>query len=387
MTVSRRSIAALVVTLVASIAWSGAMTPTHVAAPTAAGTVRASALPIAFGPEVPADGELLGLLNPVTYVLVTYFDPNPAVVVGVDFHLDGMNLTSAGFFNNSAFTMPVGFAFRDGPHFANFTLVDSVGAIGYHNWTFTVDTIPPILSITSPAYPLVAASSVVVAGNAVAALPQAAPVTVSVTVFPSMASLQTLASTATGGFSVLVPLSEGANLLVVEATDAAKNPTTWSVGILSDTTPPIVTLASPPDGLETNVSTVSLRGTVNDVNATVLVNDEMIRPDGSGRWQTTVALLPGANTINVSAVDAAGNRATPLVLHVTYFSPIPDLQNGTAASQRSLDEQAAILRFSVVGIVLLLTGITLVLYSRMSQKIRDDRRVIAELVRAAEHKK
>lgn len=384
--VSRRSIPALVVILVASIAWTGAMTPAHLAGPTSAGPVRASALPIAFGPEVPADGDLLGLLNPVTYILVTYFDPN-GPVVAVDFHLDGMNLTSAGFFNSTAFTMPVGFAFRDGPHFANFTLLDSVGAVAYHNWTFTVDTIPPILSITSPVFPVLGASSVVVAGTAVPALPQAAPVTVSVTVIPSMSSRQTLASTTTGAFSLLVPLSEGANLLVVEATDAAKNPTTKSVGILSDTTPPVVTVASPPDGLETDVSTVSLRGTVNDANATVLVDAQMIRPDASGRWQTTVALLPGANTITVSAVDAAGNRATPVVLHVTYFSPIPELQNGTSTSQRSLDEQAAILRFSLVGIVLLFTGITLMLYSRMSRKIRDDRRVVAELVRASQHKK
>ncbi len=388
MTVSRRSIPALVVILVASIAWTGAMTTAHVGGPTSAGPVRASALPIVFGPEVPADGDLLGLLNPVTYILVTYFDPNPsAVVLGVDFHLDGMNLTSAGFFNNTAFTMPVGFAFRDGPHFANFTLVDSVGAVGYHNWTFIVDTIPPILSITSPAYPLVAALSVVVAGTALAALPQATPVTVSVTVLPSMASRQTIASTATGAFSLPVPLSEGPNLLLVKATDAAGNPETTSVGVLSDTTPPVVTVASPPDGLETNVSTVTLRGTVNDVNATVLVDAQMIRPDASGRWQTTVALLPGENTITVSAVDAAGNRATPVVLHVTYFSPIPDLQNGTATNQRSLDEQAAILRFSLVGIVLLFTGITLMLYSRMSRKIRDDRRVVAELVRVSQHKK
>ncbi len=555
MTVSRRSIPALVVILVASVAWTGAMTPAHPLGPTSVGPVRASALPIAFGPEVPADGDLLGLLNPVTYILVTYLDPNPsAVVVGVDFHLDGMNLTSAGFFNNTAFTMPVGFAFRDGPHFANFTLVDSVGAVGYHNWTFIVDTIPPVVVLTSPTYPLVPLSAIPVAGTAFAALPQAAPVNVTVTVLPSHVSRWMHADPATGAFSLLMPLAQGTNVFFVNSTDAAGNPSTtiasvvsdtipprlvvltpvnlsvsstdlvrvsglsefgafvtvngfsvivapngtWSVvlalpeglnilqiaaadsvgnlnytgvvvfvdsdapqvvlsspsytltnqdrvlvsgtvtdtklyellvngepvvvaadgsfsttlvlpegldpivvtaidvgqhittvrtDVRVDTTPPAVTLTSPPDGLETNVSSVIVLGTVDDRNATVLVNGQMIRPDPAGRWQATVALLPGGNVISVSSVDAAGNRAAPIVLHVEYFSPIPNLENGTAANAQTLDEQAAILRFSLVGIVLLFTGVVLVLYSRMSRKIRDDRRVVAELVRVSQHKR
>lgn len=553
MTVSRRSIALLAVVLVASVAFATAVPASPRLAPGPAGAVRASALPIVFGPEVPDNGALLGLLDPVTYILVTYFDPNGAIL-GVDFHLDGMNLTSAGSFNNTAFIMPVGFAFRDGPHFANFTLVDTVGAVGYHNWTFTVDTIPPVVVLISPNYPLVPLSAIPVAGTAFPALPQAAPVNVTVTVLPSHVSRWMVADPSTGAFSLLMPLAQGTNVFFVNATDAAGNPSTtiasvvsdtipprlvvltpvnlsvsstdlvrvsglsefgafvmvngfsvivapngtWSVvlalpeglnilqvaaadsvgnlnytgiavfvdsdapqvvitsprttltnrdqvvvsgtvtdtklyellvngdpvtvaadGTFSttltlpegldpiivtaidvgqhittvrtevrvDTTPPVVTVATPPDGLETNVSSVVLRGAVDDANATVLVNGQMIRPDASGHWQTTVALLPGGNVISVSGVDAAGNRAAPILLHVEYFSPISNLENGTAANQQSLDEQAAILRFSLVGIVLLFTGITLVLYSRMSRKIREDRRAVAELVRVSQHKR
>ncbi len=553
MTVSKTKIAALAVLLSASVAFASVSVASPRKMPVPAGTLHASAAPILFGPETPADGELLGLLNPVTYILVPYFDPN-GPVVGVDFHLDGMNLTSAGSFNNSAFLMPVGFAFRDGPHVANFTLVDSVGAVGYHNWTFTVDTIPPVIVLTSPAYPMVPLAAIPVAGTAFPAIPQADPVQVTVTVLPSHLSRSMLADNATGAFTLLMPLSQGTNIFFVNATDAAGNPSTtiasvvsdtippplvvltpanrsvsstdlvrvsglsefgafvtvngfsvvvapngtWSVvlalpegpnillvaaadqvgnlnytalGILVDadapqivltsptytltnqdrvvvsgtatdtklyellvngepvtvasngsfsttlvlpegldpiivtaidfgqhittvrtavrvdTTPPVVTVATPPDGLETNVSSVVVRGSVDDANATILINGQMIRPDTDGRWQSTVALLPGGNVIAVSAVDAAGNRAAPILLHVEVFSPIPGLTNGTAANAQSLDQQAAILRFSLVGIVLLVTAITLLLYSRMSRRIRDDRRVVAELVRALQHKK
>lgn len=386
MMVSRGSVSVLTVILVASVALAGATAPAQHRGSAFAGTVRASALPVVFGPETPANGALLGLLNPVTYILVTYLDPNGAVV-GVDFHLDGMNLTSAGFFNNTAFTMPVGFAFRDGPHVANFSLADSAGVVAFHNWTFTVDTLAPILVLSSPLYPILSASTVLVAGTAIAVLPQAAPVSVTVTVLPSQSSRQMQASATTGAFGLLLPLSEGQNLILVEATDAAGNPASKTVAVVSDTIAPVVSVDGPADGLETNTSTVVVRGSVDDANATVLVNDQMIRPDSSGQWETTVALVPGGNVIRVSAVDIAGNRAAPILLHVEYFSPVPDLQNGTAANAQSLDEQAAVLRFSLVGLVLLFTGIILVLYSRMSRRIRDDRRVVAELVRASQHKR
>jgi hypothetical protein len=552
--VSKGPIALLAAGLLASALLGNAAIPGPLGAPPSAGPLRASAVSILFLGETPANGALLGLLDPVTYLAVAYVDAAPnATITAVDFHLDGMNLTSAGSFTDTTFTMAVGFAFRDGPHFANFTLLDSYGGVGYHNWTFTVDTIPPVVVLTSPAYPVVPVPAIPVAGTAFPALPQAAPVGITVTVLPSHASRSMLANVSTGAFSLLMPLAQGANVIFVNATDAAGNPSTTITSVVSDTvppplvvltpanlsvsptnlvrvsglsefgafvtvngytvivapngtwgvvlalpeglnilqiaaadqvgnlnytgvvvlvdsdvpqvtltsprysltnddhvvvsgsvtdtmlgvllvngaavsvaadgsfsttltlpegldpivvvavdaaqhittvrtevrvdtTPPVLAIASPPDGLETNASSATVRGTVDDVNATVLVNGLMVRPDASGEWQATVALLPGGNLISVSAVDVAGNRASPLFLHIDYFSPIPALQNGTAATQRSLDEQAAILRFSLVGIVLLFTGVTLVLYSRLSRRVRDDRRVIAELVRRMSRK-
>ncbi len=552
--------ALLAVAIAASVAIANAPGRGSVQAPTAAGEVRSAASSIIFGPETPANNSLHGLLNPVTVIIVPYFDTLPkAVIVAVDFHLDGMNLTSAGVFNNSAFVMPVGFALRDGPHFANFTLLDNYTLVAYHNWTFTVDTIPPILIVTSPAYPLVNTSAIPVAGTAFPALAAAAPVTVAVTVLPSHVTLGTVANATTGAFQLFVPLTEGTNVLFVNATDAAGNlaseikslisdtikpvlivlspqnrsvvstsivrvsgisefgayltvngfsvvvapngtwsvdlalpdgldliyvaaadqvgnlnyavlgvlvdsdaprvtltspfpaitnsssmtisgfvndtktvalilqcnqifrPLAWSpttgyftttlVGlpdatytctvtavdaaqrsttltavVVVDTTPPVVTVAQPPDGLETNQSTVRLTGTVDDSHATVLVNDQVIRPDATGRWTTIVALVQGSNVIVITAVDPAGNRATPIQLHVDYYSPFPGLENRTAANEANLDNLGAVTRLSLVGILLLTLAVVFVLYMRVDRKVRENRRILAAVVRSIKKK-
>jgi hypothetical protein len=552
--VSRAWVSLLVGVLVATLALASpaAQVPLH-ALP--AGVVRAASTPVVFLGETPANGSLLGLLNPVTVVGVAYFDPLPnATVLGIDFHLDGMNLTSAGFFNSTAFALPVGFGLRDGPHFANFLLVDSYGNVAYHNWTFTVDTIPPILIVTSPAYPMVPVPAIPVQGTAFPALAVAAPVNVTVTALPSHVSLWSQANATTGAFTILMPLTEGANVLFVNATDAAGNlasqiatvirdttkpslviltpfnlsvsPTnlvhvaglsdfgayltvngfgavvapngTWSVVlalpegpnvivvaaadsvgnlnyavvvvlvdsdapritlaspipsltnrtsidvsgyvndtmlvavvarcgqllrtltpdpvtgyvrtvfsglpdgtypvqitavdaaqrsttlasmVVVDTTPPLILIASRPDGLETNHSTVRLVGSVDDPSVTVLVNDQVLLPDAAGRWETTVALIGGTNVIRISAVDTAGNRAEPLLLHVAYYSPYPDLANRTAANEKNLDALGAFARLSLVGIAVLAVAVEFVLYMRTERKLREARRALSAVVR------
>lgn len=495
------------------------------------------------------------LVNATTPVIVVAYVNGAAPVAAVYLFLDGMNLSSAGTFNQSAFVLPLALELRNGPHVANVTVVNALALVAQSQWTFTVDTTPPILLVTAPAYAAVPTSAVLVEGTAVLASPYfagAAPITVTATVLPqgfqnaavaeangsfslpvvlaeggnlifvnatdrlgnlavdivtifsdtvppplvvltpanlsvSPADLVrvsglsefgafvtvngysvvvapngtwsvvlalpeglnilqiaavdqvgnvnytgvavfvdsdapqvvltspaytltdrnqvTVAGTATdtllgallvngnpvpvaagGSFSTTLTLPEGLDPIVVVAVDAAGHVTTVRTEVRVDTTPPAVSVSFPPDGLETNASAVVLNGTVDDVNATVLVGSLAIRPDATGHWRATIALLPGANTITVSAVDAAGNRATPIILHVTYFSPVPGLENGTSANQQSLDELGAIVRFSLVGIVLLFAAITLALHSRTSRRLRQDRRVIAELVRRSQRK-
>ena len=542
----RRAVVFAAILLIVSAALAG--TTSTPGRPPAPEPVRAEA---GGAPSIanvtPWNGDLINTTTPV--VVVTY-TAGSAPVVAVYLFLDGMNLSSAGTFNQSAFVLPFALELRNGPHLANVTVANALGLAGSVQWTFTVDTTPPILLVTAPAYPAVPTSSVLVQGTALLASPYfagAAPITVTATVLPRGFQNSAVAA-ADGSFTVPVSLAEGGNLIFVNATDRFGNlavdvvkilsdtvppplvvltpanlsvsPTdlvrvsglsefgafvtvngfsvvvapngTWSVvlalpeglnileiaaadqvgnvnytgiavfvdsdapqvvltspaysltnrdrvvvaGTVTDTllgallvngnpvtvaadgsfsttltlpegldpivvvavdaaghvttvraavrvetTPPVVTVSNPPDGLETEESVVVLNGTVNDVNATVLVDSEMIRPDAAGHWRAIISLRPGANTVVVSAVDAAGNQATPIVLHLTYYSPVPGLENGTSANQQSLDELSALLRFSLVGIVLVFTAVILALYQRTSRCLRQDRRVIAELAR------
>jgi len=543
---TRTNVLALVVAILAvsfAAAGTGAR-PAAVAAP-AAGSVAVSSLAPLF--IDPANGTTINSATPTITVALA---PVPATVVAADLHLDGMNLTSAGTLQDNTFVLPLALSLRNGPHVANFTAFDNLGGLTFVNWTFTVDTIPPILLVTAPAYPLVPTSLVLVEGTAFLVnytlFPGAAPINVTATVLPSGA--RRWAYPVAGPFSIPVPLTEGVNTIFVNATDKVGNVAvqivnvvsdtvkpplvvlspanrsvspsnlvrvsglsefgvflsvngysvtvapngTWSVvlalpeglnilpiaaadqvgnlnytgwvvfvdsdvpeitlasptatlssksqvlvagtvsdtelvallvnglpvtfnatgafsttltlldgmdpiiivavdaaqhttilrtAIRVDTTAPRVTLTSPPDGLETNGWTVRVRGTVNDPNATVLVNDQMIRPDAAGNWQTTVGLVLGANAVYISAVDAAGNRAATLVLHVEEFSPIPDLENRSAANAANLDELGAMVRFSLVGILLLALGVEFVLYARSAKQARETREIVAALVR------
>ncbi len=498
--------------------------------------------------ESPAGGSIINTTTPVISVVYSNVTGR---IDAVYFFLDGMNLSSAGTFNQSVFALPLALELRNGPHLANVTVANVLGFANSTAWSFTVDTTPPILLLTSPAYPAVPTSVVLVEGTALLAsayFAAAAPITVTATVLPAgfrnsavaaangsfsvpvvlaeggnvifvnatdrignlaveivkilsdtlppplivltpanlsvsptnlvrvsglsefgdfvtvngysvivapngtwsvvlalpeglnileiaaadsvgnfnatglvilvdsdapqvvlssptysltdrsqvvvsgtatdtklvavLVNGEPVSFAANGSFSVTVTLPEGIDPIVVVAVDAAQHVTTVRTEVRVDTTPPVVRVSMPPDGLETNVSTVFVNGTVDDVKAMVLVNGQEVRPDATGHWQTTVALLPGANTVTVSAVDAAGNEAAPIVRHVTYFSPIPSLQNGTSSNEQSLASLDGLVRLSLVGIVLLFAGVTLVLYSRLSARIREDRRVIAELVRA-----
>ena len=523
--------------------------------PTAAGNILTSASPILIVNATPWNGQTIGSTTPT--IVVVYGDANPgATIVAVGFHIDGMNLTSAGGFNQTVFALPLALRLRDGPHVASFAVRDNVGGVGSIQWTFTVDTIPPIILVTAPVYPMVPLTGVLVEGTAVLAnatlFAGAAPINVTATVLPRGVTFWTVPA-ANGSFSLPVPLTEGLNTIFVNATDrlgnfasvikhvvryttkptlvlltpsssvsgsstvwvsgrtepgafvvvdgftvavspldgswgvnltlpdginiitiaaadpagnlnytglgilvdsdaprvvlssptaaltnrgqvlvagtatdtrlavllvngvpvkwnatggfqttltlpegtdpivvvavdAAQHATTVQTEITVDTTPPVVRIASPPGGLETNQSTVVVRGSVDDVNATVLVNGQELRPDARGSWQTSIALLMGDNTIRVTAVDRAGNQAAPIILHVEFFSPVPGLENRSSANARAIDELGATVRLSLVGILLLTLAVEFVLYARASRAIQETRTQVAAVLRGRKPK-
>lgn len=506
------------------------------APPVPAGTVRAAAGPVIAG-EVPADGATIGSSTPT--IMVSYQPALGIPVVAVFFYLDGMNLTSAGTFNQSAFVLPLALELRDGPHVANFTLVDALRETAFANWTFTVDTVAPILFVTSPTYPMVPTSAVFVNGTASLASSYfvgALPINVTVTVLPSELERWTVLPQG-GPFSLLVVLAEGVNTIFVNATDRVGNravqivnvvsdtvkpplvvltpanlsvsPTsvvrfsgmsefgvylyvngvnvavlpngTWSVdlalpdgvdivpitatdlvgntnvsvivvvvdsdvpqvtltsplypisnrsgvvvsgvatdsmlvailvngisvpfsastgaftttltlpdglqpivvvavdaglhrgiaktGVLVDTTPPVVRIRDPLDGLETNQSTVVVDGTVDDLNATVIVNGQQVRPNPDKTWRTAVALVAGTNTIRVSAVDEAGNRAADVTRTVTYTAPWPGLAQTIQDHWSAFNQWAGWLGLGLVAVLLIILVVVTAMYVRFNARV------------------
>lgn len=513
----------------AAVAFQG---PVVLPASQPAGDVRVSSTPLILN-VTPWDGQLIGLKTPTIVVAYTGFGVR---IAGVDLHLDGMNLTSAGSFNESAFVLPLALELRDGPHVANFTVVDATLAAAFANWTFVVDTIPPILVVTSPAYPMVPYPAIPVEGSAQVAMPIAAPVTVAVTVLPSRLTLTTTAA-ADGAFSILTPLTEGVNTLFINATDrignlavaitsivrdtvppplvvvspmnmsvvgsnivrvsglaefgayvvvnginvgvypngtwsvdlalsdglqilpiaaadavgntnltvlgilvdgdvprlaltspsamstnrstvvvsgyatdsrlvalfvnglstafdpstgffsrelvlpdgtnpivvvavdAAQHTTTLSTAVVVDTTAPVVRVTDPLDGLQTNLSSVVVAGTVDDPNATVLVDGQLLRPDADGAWRTTVALVAGENTIEVTAFDAAGNRGPVITKHTTYTPPWPALDDRISDQDRTFSVWGSAMSLALAGVFLLLLVLLVGMYLRLNRRL------------------
>jgi len=123
---------------------------------------------------------------------------------------------------------------------------------------------------------------------------------------------------ADGTFSEPLTLFEGANELRVTATDESGRTTSKTVAITIDSVPPKLSVASPANWQEVHTDKVMVRGTVElgavlQVNGTTVSN---VMPDGS--FTHEVVLTIGANTITVTAQDAAGNtrRAAVLVTRI-----------------------------------------------------------------------
>ena len=106
---------------------------------------------------------------------------------------------------------------------------------------FTVDTVPPALNVTSPAEGLItAAPALTVSGTTNDAT--SSPVTVTITL--NGVDQGDVTVQANGAFSKSVMLSEGANTIVVTATDAAGKLSTVTRNVTLDTSVPQIVSAS-----------------------------------------------------------------------------------------------------------------------------------------------
>ncbi len=128
---------------------------------------------------------------------------------------------------------------------------------------------------------------------------------------------------AAGSWSATRTLIAGTNTLAITATDWAGNHTTASATYRRDSVPPVVAITGATTGTGplaeggwTGPGYISITGAVIDTNltsATFSWNGGAPSPltiAGGGGFLLAFALAPGANTLSVTAVDAAGNTAT-----------------------------------------------------------------------------
>jgi hypothetical protein len=147
------------------------------------------------------------------------------------------------------------------------------------------------------------------------------PTTVTGTVDDSTATVtvnSVQAAVVGGGFSVALPLAEGPNVITASATSQAGATGTASAQVTLDTTPPHVTITSPPDGFVTTADKVSVAGSINDIvvgtvneeQAQVTVNGEQSQVANRTFLAADVPLSVGENIIKAIGRDRVGNSVT-----------------------------------------------------------------------------
>lgn len=152
------------------------------------------------------------------------------------------NITHTAISNGYSVTYTPSAALSDGSHTVTINCKDHDGnAAMEKSTTYTVDTVPPTLNVTSPADGLItAASSVTVAGTTNDATSSPVVITISLN-----GTDQGTVAVGTGGtFSKVVTLKEGSNTIIVKAKDAAGKESSVTRTVTLDTSVPKIKAAT-----------------------------------------------------------------------------------------------------------------------------------------------
>ena len=156
--------------------------------------------------------------------------------------VDGVAVTGVGRVSNTQFSYTPPSALSDGSHTVTINASDNDGnAATEKSITFKVDTVPPVLNISAPANELVTnTASITVRGNTNDAT--TSPVTVKITLNGTDQGSVTVGGD--GTFTKTLTLREGANTIVVTATDAAGKASTVTRSVTLDTSLPVIKSAT-----------------------------------------------------------------------------------------------------------------------------------------------
>ena len=151
-----------------------------------------------------------------------------------------------------------------------------------------------------------------------------------------------LASTAiTNGYQVTYTpasaLDDGSHTVTIDCKDhdgnaAAQKSTTYTV----DTVPPTLNVTAPTDNLITNTAALTVAGITNDATSSPVeikitlngADQGDVTVGAGGAFSKAVTLAEGANTIVITATDAAGKVST-VTRNVTLDTSVPVIKSAT----------------------------------------------------------
>mgnify|MGYP002557915572 FL=1 len=169
--------------------------------------------------------------------------------------VDAATLTNTAITNGYSVTYTPAAALADGAHTVTIDCKDNDGnAATQKSTSYTIDTVPPTLNVTSPAEGLVTAtSSVTVAGTTNDAT--SSPVTITISLNGEDQGAVTVG--ANGSFSKTITLAEGSNTIIVKAKDAAGKESTVTRNVTLDTSVPKIKSATiTPNPVDTGATMV-----------------------------------------------------------------------------------------------------------------------------------
>lgn len=157
------------------------------------------------------------------------------------------------------------------------------------------------------------------------------------------------AAVVNGAFSAALPLAEGPNTITATARSANGAVGTATLTVTLDTTPPHVTVTSPPNQFVTFDAAIGVSGLINDIvvgtvnaeQASVTVNGVAAQVANRTFLASSVPLAVGPNVIQVVGRDRVGNQATTQVT-VTRAVPTTEARiqalggNGQTAAIRAV---------------------------------------------------
>jgi len=212
---------------------------------------------------------------------------------------------------------------NDGTHTIEIYSLDSAGNSSPTNTrTFTVESgIPSVVIVSPPAGLLTNTLSLLLEGSA--SVDTGSITTVQIKI--NNGSWTT--ATGTTSWSYTASLTEGSNSIQVQAISSSSKTNSTTRTIICDTTPPLLTIATPTEGQTWLSSSITVSGSSSDSLSGIkkvfvsLDNEGFVEATGSTTFSRVFSLTPGSHTIKAYAIDNAGNSSsTNTVTFTASFS-------------------------------------------------------------------